>query len=60
MIQSDIEFSAHNFKTKGKMKVQNLNAEKIKKISTEDLKIVNSYFRKEEGLLEYFGYSIID
>ena len=59
-LKSDLEFSAHNFKTKGKMKVQNLNTEKINKLSSEDIKIINSYFKKEESLLKYFGYSIIN
>jgi len=58
-IKSDLEFSAHNFKTKGKMKIQNLNDEKINKLSSEQIKIINSYFKKEEELLNYFGYSII-
>ena len=59
-IKVDIEFSAHNFKTKGKMKIQNLNKEKIEKISKRDLKLINAIFNKEQDLLEYFGYSIIN
>jgi len=59
-IDSDLEFSAHNFKTKGKMKIQNLNDEKINKLSSEQIKIINSYFKKEKSLLNYFGYSIIE
>ena len=59
-LNSDIEFSAHNFKTDGKMKIQNLNTEKIKKLSSEQMLVINSYFRKEEALLKYFGYSIIE
>ena len=58
-IDSDIKFSAHNFKTKGKMKIQNLNDEKINKLSSDQIKIINSYFKREEVLLKYFGYSII-
>ena len=58
-INSDLEFSAHNFKTKGKMKIQNLNDEKINKLSAEQINIINSYFKKEEDLLKYFGYSVI-
>lgn len=60
MIKSDLEFSAHNFKTKGKMKIQNLNDEKINKLSSKQIQIINSYFKKEEDLLNYFGYSIIE
>ncbi len=59
-IDSDLEFSAHNFKTTGKMKIQNLNEEKINKLSSDQIKIINSYFKKEESLLNYFGYSIIE
>ena len=59
-INSDLEFSAHNFKAKGKMKIQNLNDEKINKLSSEQIQIINSYFKKEEELLNYFGYSIIE
>ena len=59
-IDSDLEFSAHNFKTDCKMKIQNLNKEKIKKINKENMGIINSYFNKEIDLLEFFGYSIIE
>ena len=59
-INSDLEFSAHNFKTEGKMKVQNLNNEKISKLSSAQMKEINSYFIKEKHLLSYFGYSIIE
>ena len=59
-LNSDLEFSAHNFKTDGKMKIQNLNPEKIKKLSSEQLQVINSYFKKEAELLEYFGYSVIE
>jgi len=59
-IDSGLEFSAHNFKTDGKMKVQNLNDEKIKKLNANQLGLINSYFNKEKELLNYFGYSIID
>ena len=59
-LDSDLEFSAHNFKTDGKMKIQNLNNEKIKKLSKNQLALINSYFKKEVELLNYFGYSIIN
>tara|TARA_B100001142_G_scaffold238937_1_gene237684 strand:- start:16308 stop:17120 length:813 start_codon:yes stop_codon:yes gene_type:complete len=58
-LRSDIEFSAHNFKTDGKMRIQNLNLEKITKLSSEQMQVINSYFSKEQELLTYFGYSII-
>ena len=59
-INFDLEFSAHNFKTDGKMKIQNLNDEKINKLSSAQIKVINSCFKKEEELLNYFGYSIIE
>ena len=59
-IDSDLKFSAHNFKSDGKMKIQNLNDEKIKKLSANQLVLINSYFNKEVELLNYFGYSIIN
>ncbi|KRO66097.1 MAG: hypothetical protein ABR81_00115 [Cryomorphaceae bacterium BACL11 MAG-121128-bin16] len=59
-LNSDLEFSAHNFKTDGKMKIQNLNDEKINKLSSAQIKVINSCFKKEEELLNYFGYSIIE
>ena len=58
-INSDLEFSAHNFKARGKMRIQNLNDEKINKLSSEQIQSINIYFKKEEDLLNYFGYSII-
>jgi len=59
-INADASFTSHNFKTKGKMKIQNLNDEKIKKLSHEDLKVINFYFKKEIELLNYFNYPIIE
>ena len=59
MLKSDAKFSAHNFKSKGSMRIQNLNAEKIEKIDSMQLKLINDIFRKEEALLNFFGYSII-
>ena len=58
-INSDLEFSAHNFKTKGKMKVRNLNAEKIEKLTKDHIREINSHFIKERELLAFFGYTII-
>ena len=59
-VNTELEFSAHNFKTEGKMKIQNLNDEKIKKLSKKDIGIINTFFKKEEELLQFFGYSIIE
>ena len=59
-INSDLEFKAHNFKTKGRMKIKNLNYEKISKLTADQIKVINSYFKKEVDLLNYFGYKIIE
>tara|TARA_B100000700_G_scaffold311037_1_gene392351 strand:+ start:841 stop:1662 length:822 start_codon:yes stop_codon:yes gene_type:complete len=59
-LNMDIELTAHNFKTKDKMKMVNLNHEKISKISEKDLKIINSIFKKNEDLVLEFGYKIIN
>lgn len=59
-INSDLEFKAHNFKTKARMKVKNLNYEKISKLTSDQKKVINSYFKKEVDLLNYFGYKIIE
>ena len=54
------KFKAHNFKTKNKMSIQNLNAEKISILTKEQIKTLNSYFVKEKKVLEFFNYSIVD
>ena len=53
-------FSAHNFKGKRKMRITNLNNEKIKKLTIEDITSINHVFSKNKNLLEYFNYSIIN
>ena len=55
----DTLFKAHNFKTKNKMAIKNLNKEKIEKISKKDLAIINKIFQKNIKLLKYFNYNII-
>ena len=59
-LNMNIELTSHNFKTKGKMKMVNLNDEKIAKISEIDFEIINSIFKKNEDLLSEFGYKIIN
>lgn len=59
-INLDLEFTSHNYKTLDKMRIINLNDEKIEKISDEDLKIINSIFLKEKHLLMIFNYKIIE
>ena len=59
-LDMNIELTSHNFKKKGKMKMANLNDEKIAKISETDFEIINSIFKKNENLLLEFGYKIIN
>ena len=59
-ININIKFSSHNFKTKRKMRMTNLNSEKISKISDSDLRIINTVFRKDKDLLSSFNYKIIE
>ena len=59
-LDMNIELTSHNFKTEGKMKMVNLNDEKIAKISETDFEIINSIFEKDKDLLKEFGYKIIN
>ena len=58
-IDVEMKFTSHNFKSDEKMRMVNLNEEKISKISDVDLKIINSIFEKEKDLLKMFDYKII-
>ena len=53
-------FKAHNFKTTENMAITNLNKEKIAKLSSKQLDIINTIFKKNKSLLNYFNYSIIE
>lgn len=57
-IKTDIEFSAHNFKNRP-LKINNLNAEKIDKLSQRQLDEINEVFCDQEELLKYFNYEIM-
>ena len=59
-LDMNIDLTSHNFKKKAKMKMANLNDEKIAKISETDFEIINSIFEKEKDLLKEFGYKIIN
>jgi len=48
-------FKAHNFKNKA-LPIINLNEEKLKKLKSEDLEIIQHYFLDHTALLYYFGY----
>ena len=56
----NLEFTSHNFKTNKKMKITNLNSEKISKISDSDITIINTVFKQEKVLLNSFNYKIIE
>ena len=56
-IDSKKEFAAHNFKKK-KMKIHNLNEEKIGKLSQIQLDEINEVFVSKVELLNYFNYSL--
>jgi hypothetical protein len=58
-INIDLKFNAHNLRSKKNMTIINLNPEKIAKIKADDLIIINTIFREEEALLNYFNYQII-
>ena len=58
-INIDLKFNAHNLRSKKNMTIINLNPEKIAKIKADDLIIINTIFRQEEALLNYFNYQII-
>jgi len=59
-INTSMNFSAHNLRGDSAMPITNLNKEKIAKIKKEDLNIINSIFKKEESVLNYFRYEIIE
>ena len=59
-VDSDLEFTAHNFKTNGKMRIKNLNDEKIGGLSIDKINEINKYFKPNKELINYFGYSIIE
>lgn len=54
------KFKAHNFKTTKKMSIQNLNSEKIHRLTKDQIKTINSYFIKEKELLDFFNYDIVE
>lgn len=58
-ISLENEFNAHNFKNE-KMKISNLNFEKMKLISHSDLECINSIFKNELNVLSYFNYTLFE
>ena len=59
-VNTNRKFKSHNFKKKGGMTIKNLNKEKISFLEKKDIKEINKYFIKEEGLLNFFNYPIIN
>lgn len=57
-IDLNMKFSAHNFKSQSKMRMINLNQEKISRISDSDLIIINQIFNKDKMILDFFNYKI--
>ena len=57
-INIDQKFSAHNFKNK-KMRITNLNDEKISKLTSKQVKGINSIFEEQEEILSFFGYKLL-
>ena len=58
-IKMDLKYKAHNFKTKSKMEIVNLNQEKVDKLTGEQIETINRIFEKEKELLDYFDYQIV-
>jgi hypothetical protein len=57
-IRTDIIFNAHNIKN-SRMRISNLNAEKIGKLTNDQLQEINSVFDRHMHLFQFFGYSRI-
>jgi hypothetical protein len=58
-INYEQRFSSHNYLQK-KMKIINLNEEKINKLTPEQLDKINSVFKRNVEILDYFNYQLID
>lgn len=58
-IQSDQEFSAHNYYSK-KLKIKNLNIDSINRLTNEQLQEINTVFSKKKEILNFFKYNLIE
>ena len=58
-INANMGFTSHNYKTSKKMRMMNLNDEKIAKLSDADILTINSVFEGEKDILRMFNYKII-
>lgn len=52
------KFKAHNFQHK-KLKITNLNAQKIEKLNLKQIEQMNEVFENNKALLNYFNYHLI-
>lgn len=59
-INTSMNFSAHNLRGSKSLTITNLNKEKIANIKKENMDIINAAFKKEESLLNYFSYHILN
>ena len=58
-IHASGSFAVHNYKKKFRMPIQNLNEEKIGRLSDGEIAEMNEVFERDISLLDYFGYRII-
>lgn len=53
------DFSAHNFKNE-KLKIVNLNIEKIGKLTLNDMSQINAVFRLNQDTISFFHYEVLE
>ncbi len=53
------KYKNQNYLNAKKLPIQNLNPEKIKRLSKEDLNLINNELEKEKDLMEFFNYEYI-
>ena len=58
-IKHEQTFTAHNYLGKN-MKVNNLNDDKISKLTSHQIKEINHVFKKNKEVLDFFNYSLIE
>ncbi len=58
-INIEREFNAHNFKNK-RMKIANLNSEKISHFSPTELERIYSVFKLNDDIISFFNYEILE
>lgn len=58
-IKRDNKFTAHNYKAKS-LNIENLNIEKINKLTASQIQEINIIFIQDNDLLNFFGYKLIN